>query len=163
MSRQNARERDPILRVKEVLERGFADLYDAFADMDTDEDGKVSLHDFQQSIKNLEGGDAFTSDQIDTVFNKCGVDQDGLLAFKGFHDFFMGKDKGLATDTSGISSSVIPRSFEEVGALGRACCCSCVCAILPPARAARAAPKVDRPKPEAGRRPAIPSWQGPVH
>jgi Ca2+-binding EF-hand superfamily protein len=139
MSRQNARERDPILRVKEVLERGFADLYDAFADMDTDEDGKVSLHDFQQSIKNLEGGDAFTSDQIDTVFNKCGVDQDGLLAFKGFHDFFMGKDKGLATDTSGISSSVIPRSFEEVGALGRACCCSCVCAILPPARAARAA------------------------
>ena len=59
MSRNNERDRDPSVRVKEVLERGFADLYDAFADMDTDEDGKVSLHDFQQSIKNLEGGDAF--------------------------------------------------------------------------------------------------------
>ena len=35
MSRQGARERDPAVRVKEVLERGFADFYDAFADMDT--------------------------------------------------------------------------------------------------------------------------------
>ena len=77
-------------------------------------DGKVSLQDFQQSIKQLEGGDALTSDQIDTVFNRCGVDHDGLIALKGFLDFFTGKDARSATNTEGIASGVIPRAFEEV-------------------------------------------------
>lgn len=101
-------------RVKEVLERGFADFYDAFAEMDADHDGKVSQQDFQQCIKQLEGGEDLTSDQIDTAFNRCGVDTDGYIVYKDFHAAFMGKASRAATDTGGISSSVIPRAFEEV-------------------------------------------------
>ena len=106
------------MRVKEVLERGFADFYDAFADMDADRDGKVSLHDFQTAVKMLEGGDDLTSDQIDSAFNRCGVDADGLIVYKDFHAAFMGKAARTATDAGGITSTIIPRAFEEVRTLG---------------------------------------------
>lgn len=102
------------MRVKEVLERGFADFYDAFADMDSNRDGKVSLADFQMAIKMLEGGEDLTSDQMDSAFNRCGVDEEGLIVYKDFHTAFMGKASRTATDTGSISSSVIPRAFEEV-------------------------------------------------
>lgn len=113
------------MRVKEVLERGFADFYDAFADMDADSDGKVSLDDFQTAVKMLEGGDDLTSDQIDSAFNRCGVDADGLIVYKDFHAAFMGKAVRTATDAGGITSSIIPRAFEEVRA-GLCTLCFCV-------------------------------------
>jgi hypothetical protein len=120
--------RPALQRVKEVLERGFADFYDAFADMDADQDGKVSQQDFQQCIKQLEGGEDLTGDQIDTAFNKCGVDVDGYIVYKDFHAAFMGKASRAATDTGGISSAVIPRAFEEVRertTLPATCFCRC--------------------------------------
>ena len=77
------------IRVKEVLERGFADFYDAFADMDRDQDGKVSLQDFSQTIEQLEGGDELTSDQLDSAFNKIGVDDGGFVVYKDLHKTFL--------------------------------------------------------------------------
>ena len=106
-------------RVKEVLERGFADFYDAFADMDADHDGKVSQQDFQQCVKQLDGGEDLTSDQIDTAFNHCGVATDGYIVYKDFHAAFMGKASRATIETGGISSRVIPRAFEEVLMNGR--------------------------------------------
>ena len=119
------------VRVKEVLERGYADFYDAFADMDTDHDGRVALQDFQEGIKSLDGGEDLTSDQIDSAFHRCGVDVDGRIVYKDFHAAFMDKDTRTATDTGGISSSIIPRAFEEV-LLSSNCsfACNFLCAIF---------------------------------
>ena len=106
--------RNALERVKEVLTQGFADFYDAFADMDADRDGKVSLQDFQQAIQNLEGGEDLSRDQIDSTFNKCGVDDDGFIVLKGLLAAFMGTASRSATDTGGISANIISRAFEEV-------------------------------------------------
>lgn len=126
--------RPALQRVKEVLERGFADFYDAFGDMDADHDGKVAQQDFQRCVKQLEGGEDLTSDQIDTAFNKCGVDADGYIVYKDFHATFEGKASRAATDTGGISSAIIPRAFEEVRemfTLPETCCLAdCKCNML---------------------------------
>ena len=82
---------------------------------DTDRDGKVSLEDFVQTIKTLDGGEDLSSDQIDAAFNKCAGGSDGLIVFKGFHAAFIGKAAGrAAADTGEMSSGVVPRAFQEV-------------------------------------------------
>ena len=78
-------------RIKEVLERGFTDLYDAFADMDGDRDGRVSLHDFHQALQGIDGSEDLTGDQIDAAFSKCKSDDNGLVVFKDFHAAFEGQ------------------------------------------------------------------------
>ena len=97
-----------------MLTQCFADFYDAFADMDADRDGKVSLGDFQQAIQNLEGGEDLSRNQIDSTFNKCGVDADGFIVLKGLLAAFMGTASRSATDTGGVSPNIISRAFEEV-------------------------------------------------
>ena len=105
-------------RIKEVLERGFTDLYDAFADMDGDRDGRVSLHDFHQALQGIDGSEDLTGDQIDAAFNKCKSDDNGLVVFKDFHAAFEGQAR-TANDAGEIASSIVPRAFEEVTS---ACC-----------------------------------------
>ena len=99
--------------IKEVLERGFTDLYDAFADMDGDRDGRVSLHDFHQALQGIDGSEDLTGDQIDAAFNKCKSDDNGLVVFKDFHAAFEGQAR-TANDAGEIASSIVPRAFEEV-------------------------------------------------
>jgi Ca2+-binding EF-hand superfamily protein len=104
-----------LMRVKEVLDSGFADLYDAFEDMDSDQDGKVSLQDFTQTIANIDGGESLTSGQIDACFQLCGVNADGFIALKDFLKAFAGgKASRSATETGNFSSTAVSRPFEEV-------------------------------------------------
>ena len=106
MAGRSGRKGDPVKRVREIVFHNYPDGYEAFADMDADHDGKISLQDFVGKVKELEWGDDISTDDLDIVYHACKVDQDGLVSLKDFLTLLNSQS------TSAVKSS--GRSFEEV-------------------------------------------------
>eukprot|EP00960_Hanusia_phi_P053841 762476-Hanusia_phi.AAC.2 len=106
MAGRGGKKGDPMKRAREIIFHNYPDGYEAFADMDTDHDGKISLQDFVGKVKELEWGDDISSDDLDIVYNACKVDQDGLVSLKDFLALLS------AQSTSMVKFS--GRPFEEV-------------------------------------------------
>ena len=58
----------------------------AFKSFDKDHDGKITMYEFRYILTQL--GDMFTDEECDTLFKECDLDNDGILAYQDFINFW---------------------------------------------------------------------------
>ena len=58
----------------------------AFKSFDKDHDGKITNYEFRYILSQL--GDAFTDEECDTLFKECDLDNDGVLVYQDFINFW---------------------------------------------------------------------------
>ena len=58
----------------------------AFKSFDKDHDGKITNYEFRYILSQL--GDPFTEEQCDILFKECDLDNDGILAYEDFINFW---------------------------------------------------------------------------
>ena len=58
----------------------------AFKAFDKDHDGKITNYEFRYILTQL--GDKFTEEECDTLFKECDLDNDGILVYQDFINFW---------------------------------------------------------------------------
>ena len=58
----------------------------AFKSFDKDHDGKITMYEFRYILSQL--GDMFTEEEVDTLFKECDLDNDGILVYQDFINFW---------------------------------------------------------------------------
>ena len=58
----------------------------AFKSFDKDHDGKITMYEFRYILSQL--GDMFTEEECDTLFKECDLDNDGILVYQDFINFW---------------------------------------------------------------------------
>ena len=58
----------------------------AFKSFDKDHDGKITNYEFRYILTQL--GDKFTDEECDTLFKECDLDNDGILVYQDFINFW---------------------------------------------------------------------------
>ena len=58
----------------------------AFKSFDKDHDGKITNYEFRYILSQL--GDMFTEEECDTLFKECDLDNDGILVYQDFINFW---------------------------------------------------------------------------
>ena len=58
----------------------------AFKSFDKDHDGKITNYEFRYILSQL--GDMFTDEECDTLFKECDLDNDGVLVYQDFINFW---------------------------------------------------------------------------
>ena len=58
----------------------------AFKSFDKDHDGKITNYEFRYILSQL--GDMFTDEEVDTLFKECDLDNDGILVYQDFINFW---------------------------------------------------------------------------
>ena len=58
----------------------------AFKSFDKDHDGKITNYEFRYILTQL--GDKFTDEECDTLFKECDLDNDGVLVYQDFINFW---------------------------------------------------------------------------
>ena len=58
----------------------------AFKSFDKDHDGKITNYEFRYILTQL--GDKFTEEECDTLFKECDLDNDGVLVYQDFINFW---------------------------------------------------------------------------
>ena len=58
----------------------------AFKSFDKDHDGKITMYEFRYILSQL--GDMFTEEECDTLFKECDLDNDGVLVYQDFINFW---------------------------------------------------------------------------
>ena len=58
----------------------------AFKSFDKDNDGKITNYEFRYILSQL--GDMFTEEECDTLFKECDLDNDGILVYQDFINFW---------------------------------------------------------------------------
>ena len=58
----------------------------AFKAFDKDHDGKITNYEFRYILTQL--GDKFTEEECDTLFKECDLDNDGVLVYQDFINFW---------------------------------------------------------------------------
>ena len=61
----------------------------AFRSFDKDLDGKITNYEFRYILSQL--GDMFTDEECDTLFKECDLDNDGILVYQDFINFWKNK------------------------------------------------------------------------
>jgi calmodulin len=61
----------------------------AFKSFDKDHDGKITNYEFRYILSQL--GDMFTDEECDTLFKECDLDNDGILVYQDFINFWKNK------------------------------------------------------------------------
>ena len=58
----------------------------AFKSFDKDHDGKITIYEFRYILSQL--GDSFTDEECDTLFKECDLNNDGILFYEDFINFW---------------------------------------------------------------------------
>ena len=62
------------------------EVLSAFKSFDKDHDGKITNYEFRYILSQL--GDMFTEEECDTLFKECDLDNDGILVYQDFINFW---------------------------------------------------------------------------
>ena len=60
----------------------------AFKSFDKDHDGKITNFEFRYILSELGLDDKFTSEEVDYLFKECDLDNDGILNYQDFINFW---------------------------------------------------------------------------
>ena len=60
----------------------------AFKSFDKDHDGKITNYEFRYILTMLGFDEKFTEDEVDTLFKECDLDNDGILVYQDFINFW---------------------------------------------------------------------------
>jgi calmodulin len=60
----------------------------AFKNFDKDNDGKITNFEFRYILSELGLDDKFTSEEVDYLFKECDLDNDGILNYQDFINFW---------------------------------------------------------------------------
>ena len=71
----------------QIIDETDEDLVlNAFKSFDKDHDGKITNYEFRYILSQL--GDAFTEEECDTLFKECDLNNDGILEYQDFINFW---------------------------------------------------------------------------
>ena len=71
----------------QIIEESDEDqVLKAFKSFDKDHDGKITMYEFRYILSQL--GDMFTDEECDTLFKECDLDNDGILVYQDFINFW---------------------------------------------------------------------------
>ena len=75
-------------QVTEVDETDEDAVLRAFKSFDKDHDGKITNYEFRYILTMLGFDEKFTEDEVDTLFKECDLDNDGILVYQDFINFW---------------------------------------------------------------------------